>query len=254
MQPRAGAAGQEDPLHAAVPNRWPGIAPRRAPPATSRDAPGTSRWCAPALPRNRAARSRPAPPRFATDRSRSGNRGPGRSVTKWISRSRGPAGSGSRRSRCGADRAHHVEVAARLAGADRVGGARLALLQHAHQRGGVVLDEDPVAPVGAVAVDRQRLALQRVQRDQRDQLLRELPRAVVVGGVGDDGRQPVGVEPGAHQMVGRRLARRIGAARVVRAWSRRTARRPGRARRTPRRWRCDGSGRPRAAPASASAW
>ena len=121
---------------------------------------------------------------------------------------------------CGADRAHHLEIAARLAGADRVGGAGLALLQHAHQRVGVVLDEDPVAQVGAVAVDRQRLALQRVQRDQRDQLLRELPRAVVVGGVGDDGRQPVGVVPGAHQMVGRRLARGIGAARIVGAWSR----------------------------------
>ena len=223
---------------------------RRAPPATSRDAPGTSRWCAPARPRNRAARS---------SQRRLGSRRvdlvaeivPGTVGDEMDQPFARTGGVRQPTVQLGADRAHHVEVAARLASADRVGGARLALLQHAHQRGGVVLDEDPVAPVGAVAVDRQRLAFQRVQRDQRDQLLRELPRAVVVGGVGDDGRQPVGVEPGAHQMVGRRLAGRIGAARIIAAWSRRTADPPGRARRTPRRWRCDGSGRPRAAPASA---
>ena len=69
--------------------------------------------------------------------------------------------------------------------------------------------------VGAVAVDRQRPAFERVERDQRDQLLRELPGAVVVGGVADHGRQPVGVVPGAHQVVGGGLAGGIGAARIV---------------------------------------
>ena len=144
----------------------------------------------------------------------------------------------------GADRAHHVQIAARLACADRVGGARLAVLEHPHQCRGVVLDEDPVAPVGAVAVDRQRLALQRVQRHQRDQLLGKLPGPVVVGRVGDDRRQPVGVVPRAHQMVGRRLAGGIRAARIVARGlgERRIVVR--RARRTPRRWRCDGSGTP----------
>ena len=53
------------------------------------------------------------------------------------------------------DGAHDLKVAARLAGADRVGGARLAVLQDAEQGGRMVLDEDPVSPVGAVAVNRQ---------------------------------------------------------------------------------------------------
>ena len=107
----------------------------------------------------------------------------------------------------------------------------------------MVFDEDPVAPVGAVAVDRQRLALQRVQRDQRDQLLRKLPGAVVVRGVARRGwaarrcgtrRAPDGPTPPCSPNRG--CADRS-------AWSRRTADRPARERRTPRRWRRDGSER-----------
>ena len=102
-------------------------------------------------------------------------------MTKRIRRLRGPAGSGTRRSRS----AQIARTTSRLLrgwrAADRVGGAGLAMLDHARQRLGVVLHEQPVAAVGAVAVDRQLLALQRVQRDQRDQLLRELPWAVIVG-------------------------------------------------------------------------
>ena len=51
--------------------------------------------------------------------------------------------------------------------------------------GAVVVDVEPVAHVAAVAVDRQRLALDGVQDHQRDQLLGELVRAVVVRAVGD---------------------------------------------------------------------
>jgi hypothetical protein len=73
MQPGAGAAGEQDPSHAAVPSRSPAWR-LRAQPATSRGAPGTTRRCAPARPRSRAARSSRAPPRCAKGRSRSGNR------------------------------------------------------------------------------------------------------------------------------------------------------------------------------------
>ena len=79
----------------------------------------------------------------------------------------------------------------------------------------MIVDVDPVAHVGAVAVNRQRLARQGVQCHQGDQFLRELPGSVVVAGVGDHRRQAVGVVPGADQMVGRRLGRGIRAARVV---------------------------------------
>ena len=79
----------------------------------------------------------------------------------------------------------------------------------------MVLDEQPVAHVVALAVDGQRLALERVQEHQRDQLLGEMERAIVVGAVGDHDGQAVGVAPGPRQVVGRRLGGRIGRARVV---------------------------------------
>ena len=44
---------------------------------------------------------------------------------------------------------------------------------------------------------------------ERDQLLRELVRPVVVRAIGDDRRQAVGVEPRAHEVIGRRLARGV---------------------------------------------
>ena len=79
----------------------------------------------------------------------------------------------------------------------------------------MVLDVEPVAHLLAVAVDRQRLAGEGVDDHQRDQLLGEMERPVVVAAVGRQHRQPVGVVPGADQVVARRLARRIGAVRLV---------------------------------------
>ena len=79
----------------------------------------------------------------------------------------------------------------------------------------MVLDVEPVAHLLAVAVDRQRLAGEGVDDHQRDQLLGKMKRAVVVGAVGRQHRQAVGVMPGADQVVARRLARRIGAVRLV---------------------------------------
>ena len=215
MQSRAGAAGQQNAFHAAVPSRCPGIArsAHRLPPVAMRQVPVDGAR----QPGLEIVRRRPGQRRLGARRIDLVAEIVARTVGDEMDQPLARAGRIRQTAvQMGADRAHHIQVAARLAGADRVGGARLAVLQHAHQRGGVILDEHPVAPVGAVAVDRQGLALQRVQRDQRDQLLRKLPRAVIVGGVADDRRQPVGVEPSAHQMVGGRLAGRIGAARIVR--------------------------------------
>ena len=88
--------------------------------------------------------------------------------------------------------------------------------QHQQQAGAVILDVQPVAHVAAVAVDRQRTPLERVQDHQRNQLLRKLIRPVVVRAVRDEDRQPVGVEVGPHQVIGRRLARRVRRVRRVR--------------------------------------
>ena len=64
------------------------------------------------------------------------------------------------------------------------------LREHEQDAGAVVLDVEPVAHVAAVAVDRQRLALERVQDHERDQLLGELVRAVVVRAVRDSTGRP----------------------------------------------------------------
>ena len=61
----------------------------------------------------------------------------------------------------------------------------------------------------AVAVNRQRLAVERVEDHQRDQFLGVLKRPVVVRAVGDERLQIVGVVVGAHEVIGRGLARRI---------------------------------------------
>jgi hypothetical protein len=59
----------------------------------------------------------------------------------------------------------------------------------------VILDIKPVADVLSVPVDRDGLAVQRVQDGDRDQLFGEMVGAVVVGAVGQDGGQAVGFVP-----------------------------------------------------------
>src|ERR1700722_15642352 len=99
----------------------------------------------------------------------------------------------------GADRLYDLKVGARLSTADGIGLAGCSGLDHANQRLGMGLDEQPVAHVRPIAVDGQVLALQRVQGDQRDQLLRELPRAIVVACVRDDRRRIIGGGRGGGQ-------------------------------------------------------
>src|SRR3546814_12433488 len=67
----------------------------------------------------------------------------------------------------------------------------------------------------SLAIDWQRPALQRRKDHQRDQLLGKLVGAVVVGAVAGDNRKPVGMVPGAHEVVGGRLAGRVGRVRLV---------------------------------------
>jgi len=62
----------------------------------------------------------------------------------------------------------------------------------------VVVDEQPVADVGAGAVERDRLAVEQVGDEQRDDLLGEVVGPVVVAAPGDRDVQAVGlrVRPG----------------------------------------------------------
>ena len=79
----------------------------------------------------------------------------------------------------------------------------------------MVFDVEPIADLLAVAVHRQRFARQRVGDHQRDQLLGEVVRAVVVGAVAGRDRQAVGVVPGAHEVIRGGLAGRVRAVRFV---------------------------------------
>src|SRR4051812_15428960 len=79
----------------------------------------------------------------------------------------------------------------------------------------MVLDIQPIADLQAIAVDRQRLPFDRAQDHQWDELLGELSRSVVVRAVAYDHGQSVRSMPGAHQMVRRRLRRRVRTARPI---------------------------------------
>ncbi len=76
----------------------------------------------------------------------------------------------------------------------------------------MILDKKPVADVlTPLAVDRQRLARQRVEDRHRHQLLGEVERTVIVGTIADHDRQTIGLVPRPDKMVRGGLGRRIGA-------------------------------------------
>ena len=116
------------------------------------------------------------------------------------------------------DVADDLDVLALVVAADVVDLARRALPQHELDPGAVVLDPEPVADLLPVAVDRQRLAVERVRRQQRDQLLRVLVRPVGVRAARDRGvdaerphvRGDVQVAAGLRDAVRARRLERIG--------------------------------------------
>ena len=77
----------------------------------------------------------------------------------------------------------------------------------------MVVDEEPVADVAAVAVDGQRLAGEGVQDHQRDQLLGKLKPSIIVRAIRGQRRQPVSVVVRADQMIGTGFGSRIWAIR-----------------------------------------
>lgn len=105
-----------------------------------------------------------------------------------------------------ADGVDDLDVGLLVPAADVVGLAEPAGFEHAADGAAVVLHVEPVAHLHAVAIHGQRLAGQGVDDHQRDELLGEVEGPVVVGAVGGDDRQAVGVVPGAHEVVARGLA------------------------------------------------
>ena len=92
----------------------------------------------------------------------------------------------------------------------------------------VIADEEPVADVAPVAVDRKRLALECVERHERDELLRELVGAIVVRAVRREDGKPVRMKVGPNEVIGRGLRRRVRRVRRVARLFGEQARRPER--------------------------
>ena len=75
----------------------------------------------------------------------------------------------------------------------------------------MILDIQPVSHLHAVSVNRELLVMLDVIDHQRDQLLRELIRAVVVGAAGDVDRHAVGVVERLNKVIRARLRSRVRA-------------------------------------------
>jgi hypothetical protein len=104
---------------------------------------------------------------------------------------------------------YDLQVRALILSTDIVGFTWQSVLQDQIERFSVILDIKPVANIGTVPVNRQRLPFECVQNHQRNELLRELIRAIVIGAVGDDNWQTVRPMPCNRQMVGCRFGGRI---------------------------------------------
>lgn len=115
------------------------------------------------------------------------------------------------------DHAQDRDVVLLAVRADEVGLPHAALGEDVPDGTGVVLGVDPVADVLAAAVELRLDPVDDVGDLPGDELLHVLVGAVVVGAVGDRGAKPVGAGPGAHEHVGARLGRAVGARRVVRS-------------------------------------
>ena len=106
-----------------------------------------------------------------------------------------------------------IEVLALVAAADVVGLAGLALAQDELDPGAVVLDEEPVAHLLAVAVDGQRLAVEHVRHEERQELLRVLVRPIGVRAARDRGVDAVGADVGGDVQVAAGLGDAVRAGR-----------------------------------------
>ena len=108
-----------------------------------------------------------------------------------------------------------VDVLPFVEAADVVGFGDLPVMENHVNSAGMVFDKEPVANVFALAVDRERLLVADIVDEERNQLLGELVRTVVVAAVCHDGRHAVGVVERANEVVGTCLTSGIRRVRRV---------------------------------------
>lgn len=107
-----------------------------------------------------------------------------------------------------------VDVGTLIVAADIVDLADATLLQDQVDGMAVILNVEPVANILAVTIDRQLLVGQRIDDHQRNELLREVVRAVVVRAARDCRRDLVGAMVGHDEQVSTGLRSRIRARRL----------------------------------------
>lgn len=108
-----------------------------------------------------------------------------------------------------------VNVLPLIETADVIGSCRLTVVENHVDGPRMVFHIQPVAHVFPLAIYRQRLAVTDVVDEQRNQLLRELIRPVVVRTVRHDGRHAVRVVECPHKVVTACLAGRVGAVWII---------------------------------------
>ena len=108
-----------------------------------------------------------------------------------------------------------VNVLPLIETADVIGFCRLTVVENHVNSPRMIHHIQPVAHVFPLAIHRQRLAVTDVVDEQRNQLLRELIRPVVVRTVRHDGRHAVRVVECPHKVVTACLAGRVGAVWII---------------------------------------
>jgi len=79
-----------------------------------------------------------------------------------------------------ADSIHNIEILTFAVTADVICLACAAFFEHGANRGAVVFDKEPVAHIGAVTVNRKRLALERIENHERNQFFGKLKWPIVI--------------------------------------------------------------------------
>ena len=113
------------------------------------------------------------------------------------------------------DRLHDFDIPFLIVPADIVRLEERRLVNDKINCAAVVLHIEPVAHIHAVPVDRELPAVQRIIDHERDQLLRELIRPVIIGAVRDIRRKMIGVHVRLHQEIRACLRGRIRAVRRI---------------------------------------
>ena len=108
----------------------------------------------------------------------------------------------------------HLDVLVLVTAADVVDLAGTALQQDELDARAMILDEEPVAHLAAVAVKRQRLAVECVRHEQRDELLRVLVRPVRVRPARDRSVHTERPHVGGNEQLARRLGGAVRARRI----------------------------------------